>query len=29
MNSPTPCAFDRDDAAYVLGALSPSERLDF
>jgi hypothetical protein len=26
---PTPCAFAHDDAAYVLGALSPAERLDY
>jgi hypothetical protein len=25
----TPCAFAHDDAAYVLGALSPTERLDY
>lgn len=28
-STPTGCAFAHDDAAYVLGALSPGERLDF
>lgn len=29
MSTPLSCTFAHDDAAYVLGALSPSERLDF
>jgi hypothetical protein len=29
MNTPMSCTFAHDDAAYVLGALSPAERLDF
>ena len=29
MSTPTGCAFTHDDAAYVLGALSPAERLEF
>ena len=29
MSTPTGCAFAHDDAAYVLGALSPAERLEF
>jgi hypothetical protein len=29
MNTPVTCTFAHDDAAYVLGALSPAERLDF
>lgn len=29
MSGPLSCTFAHDDAAYVLGALSPSERLDF
>lgn len=29
MNTPMTCAFAHDDAAYVLGALSPTERLEF
>ena len=29
MTTPLTCTFAHDDAAYVLGALSPSERLDF
>lgn len=29
MNAPGRCAFAHDDAPYVLGALSPTERLDF
>lgn len=28
-NTPATCAFAHDDATYVLGALSPAERLDF
>lgn len=29
MSTPMSCAFAHDDAAYVLGALSPAERLEF
>ena len=29
MSTPLSCTFAHDDAAYVLGALSPAERLDF
>lgn len=29
MNTPANCPFNQDAAAYVIGALSPSERLDF
>lgn len=29
MSTPTGCTFAHDDAAYVLGALSPAERLEF